>query len=113
MHVLVVEDEPLVARLTTRLLASLGHTSDWVASAEEALQRLAAEGYELVLCDRQLPGLSGTALLATARERWPGLACVLVTGWGAQGELPGVVVLAKPFDRGALQEAIARARAVN
>jgi CheY-like chemotaxis protein len=58
---LLVDDEPLIRRVTTQLLKKLGHQVTTVADGAAALQRLEAsrENYDLVMLDLKMPGLSG------------------------------------------------------
>jgi CheY-like chemotaxis protein len=64
-----------------------GHTVVTASSGEEALARLAAEPFDLVLSDVGMgAGMNGWDLAARVRERHPGLPLVLATGWGAQIE---------------------------
>ena len=64
MRVLVVDDDGAVLRLTRRLLACEGHTADCVASASEAFRQLAAERYDVILCDLHLAGLAADDFLS-------------------------------------------------
>lgn len=59
LHILVVEDNPVNRAVITDQLVQLGH---WPSTAEDgfaALDRLAAESFDLVLMDMQMPGISG------------------------------------------------------
>jgi len=58
-RVLVVEDEPTVARLIADVLEDEGFHVDVLLDGREALGRAALEPYELVICDMKMPGLDG------------------------------------------------------
>jgi PAS domain S-box-containing protein len=58
-RVLVVEDEPTVARLIADVLEDEGFHVDVLLDGREALARAAREPYELVICDMKMPGLDG------------------------------------------------------
>jgi len=58
-RVLVVEDEPTVARLIADVLEDEGFHVDVLLDGREALARAARETYELVICDMKMPGLDG------------------------------------------------------
>jgi signal transduction histidine kinase/CheY-like chemotaxis protein len=64
-HVLVVDDNAINRRIAEMNLARLPVTSDTAEDGHVALERLAAEPYDLVLLDGMMPGLDGPA---TARE---------------------------------------------
>jgi CheY-like chemotaxis protein len=67
LHILVVEDNAVNLRLITALLKSLGYSPATAVDGGEALTRLAAEPFDLVLMDVQMPVLDGYA--ATQRLR--------------------------------------------
>ena len=58
-RVLVVEDEPTVARLIGDVLEDEGMRVDILLDGHEALDRAARESYDLVICDMKMPGLDG------------------------------------------------------
>ncbi|HET7150972.1 MAG TPA: ATP-binding protein [Candidatus Acidoferrum sp.] len=58
-RVLVVEDEPTVARLIADVLEDEGMQVDVLLDGREALDRAARETYDLVICDMKMPGLDG------------------------------------------------------
>jgi signal transduction histidine kinase/CheY-like chemotaxis protein len=58
-RVLVVEDEPTVARLISDVLEDEGFHVDALLDGHEALERAARESYDLVICDMKMPGLDG------------------------------------------------------
>jgi len=58
-RVLVVEDEPTVARLISDVLEDEGFRVDTLVDGHEALERVAQESYDLVVCDMRMPGLDG------------------------------------------------------
>jgi len=58
-RVLVVEDEPTVARLIADVLEDEGFDVDVLLDGREALDRAARESYNLVICDMKMPGLDG------------------------------------------------------
>jgi two-component system, OmpR family, response regulator len=67
MRVLVVEDEPRMARLLKRGLEREGHAVD-LARDEPEGQRLAAENpYAVIVLDMMLPGVDGSGLCRTLR----------------------------------------------
>jgi CheY-like chemotaxis protein len=115
--VLVVDDEPLVARAASRLLAR-EHEITIAHSGAEALERIQrGEPFDLVLCDLMMPGVSGMDFHQRLSKLCPDLAArtVFVSGgvftedarsFLASGGHPCVE---KPFDVGVLREAVNRA----
>jgi len=58
-RILVVEDEPTVARLIADVLEDEGMHVDVLLDGREALDRAARESFDLVICDMKMPGLDG------------------------------------------------------
>jgi signal transduction histidine kinase/CheY-like chemotaxis protein len=64
-RVLVVEDEPTVARLIGDVLEDDGFRVDLLLDGREALKRAAKEDYDLVICDMKMPSLDGQRFYKT------------------------------------------------
>lgn len=96
---LLVEDEPLVRTSTADMLMDLGYRVIEAASAEEALLLIAAgAAFDLVVTDHRMPGMSGTDLARSLRERRPDLPILLVSGYAeVEGVAPDLARLVKPF----------------
>jgi len=113
--ILVVEDSAPVRRYVVRTLSALGYRVLEAADGPSALQVVdGAEAIDLLLTDVMMPGgLLGLELVAEARKRRPGLRVLCMTGHadelGGRGDAPGPPVLAKPFGRDALAQAVRRA----
>jgi signal transduction histidine kinase len=58
-RVLVVEDEPTVARLIADVLEEEGLRVDVLLDGREALERARRESFDLVICDMKMPGIDG------------------------------------------------------
>ena len=83
MHILVVDDHPLVREGLRHLLAGLedGTKVTEASGAESALQALAAHGdLDLVLLDLNLPGRDGLSLLGDFGRQAPDLPVVMLSG---------------------------------
>jgi two-component system NtrC family sensor kinase len=109
--VLLVEDNPNVAEVTTAYLQQLGYQVNNVASARAALAVLKSESkIDLVISDIVMPGgMSGLDLADAIREQFPGLPVVLTTGYSAKAQdavREGIEVLQKPYDIAALRKII-------
>jgi two-component system, cell cycle sensor histidine kinase and response regulator CckA len=81
-RILAVDDEVLLLKAYRRMLAD-GHELVTALGGHEALRTLESDsGFDVVLCDLQMPEMSGMELHAAVRERFPALAnrFVFVTG---------------------------------
>jgi len=82
--VLVVDDEPLVLRVTRRYLRALGATAIFATDGVMALEMLeSGEPIHCVLTDVVMPKMNGSALIAEIRKRRPGLPVVVMSGFPA------------------------------
>jgi DNA-binding response OmpR family regulator len=69
MRVLVVEDDPRMARLLGRVLHEAGHAFDTAFDGANALERASSATYDLILLDIRLPVLDGFAVCRSLRAR--------------------------------------------
>lgn len=60
-RVLVVEDEPTVARLVADVLREEGHKVEAVLDSQEGLARISRGSFDLIICDLRMPRLDGPA----------------------------------------------------
>ena len=114
-NVLVVDDDLACRVLAALLLEHAGHSPTAVASADRALDRLAAAKVDVVLTDLNMPGRSGADLLVLMRERGWSQPVVVMTGSddgvliARTVELGATSVLRKPYGTGELEAAVRRA----
>ncbi len=109
--VLLVEDNPDVALVSTGLLEQLGYEVRRVADAEAALREIENDAVDFVFSDIVMPGkMDGLSLAHHLRQIRPGLPILLATGYsdvaaGVRGDFP---ILRKPYEIHELSEAIAK-----
>ncbi len=111
-RVLVVDDEPVLLDVATRLLGVLGFEVTAFATGAEALAAFTASpaGWALVLTDQTMPGLSGVDVLNAVKEARPDLPVVIMTGHSdkltlaADGGVGADAVLRKPFNKRTLTD---------
>nr|WP_246513134.1 response regulator [Azospirillum picis] len=98
-HVLLVEDDPVVAPVVTAALEDLGYRVTRAASGEEALRRLEEGAVDLLFSDVVMPGtINGISLAREARRRWPSLGVLLTTGYSEDlAAVDSLRVLSKPY----------------
>lgn len=76
---LYIEDDPEQRDSLAASLRERGFEVDTAASGEDGLERLKDGHYELVLCDLNMPGMNGLAVLAAVQRQAPDLPFVLLT----------------------------------
>ncbi|WP_245704618.1 PAS domain-containing hybrid sensor histidine kinase/response regulator [Belnapia rosea] len=112
--VLIVEDEPVVRSVLVEVLRDLGYRALEAVDGREALKLLGEDRrLDLMVTDVGLPGgMNGRQLADAARVLRPGLRILFVTGYadaaGLSGDRlePGMALIAKPFEAGALARRI-------
>jgi DNA-binding response OmpR family regulator len=116
MRVLVVEDERRLAEAIARGLRREGMAVDLAVDGEEALHKARVVRYDVVVLDRDLPGIHGDEVCRQVRSERPETGIIMVT---AAGELDDLVsglslgaddYLPKPFR---FAELVARIRALS
>ena len=115
MRVLVVEDDPRIARRLKSVLQDAGYAVDAVDNGEEAWFRGDTEDYDAVILDLGLPRMDGLTVLRKWREAGRDVPVLILTARGAWAErVAGIDAgaddyLAKPF---VMEELLARLRAL-
>jgi two-component system, cell cycle sensor histidine kinase and response regulator CckA len=113
--VLLVEDEPLVRELASKMLHEQGYTVLTAANGEEAwrvLQGATGATIALLITDVVMPQMGGKALAEQARRVYPSIKVLFVSGYATDsiahhGRLnPGTHFLSKPFTRAAFARKI-------
>ncbi|MDX1465015.1 MAG: response regulator [Halomonas sp.] len=116
-QILIVEDEPKIARLVADYLQGSGFTSHHLAHGDAMLPWLEARATrpELILLDLMLPGTDGLTLCREVRQRWPDIAIIMLTARVEEVdrllglELGADDYICKPFSP---REVVARIKAV-
>ena len=117
VRALVADDEPMVRRVTERMLRHLGYEVVGAGDGEEALQTFEKDpdGFGVVVLDVMMPKLKGPEALARMRAIRPAMKSLLVSGYpGAPSELSALAaeqlprVLQKPFTLAQLTEELRR-----
>lgn len=104
-HILLAEDEALVAFLIEDVLKDAGHEILVAANGREALEVAGGDRVDLLVTDLRMPEMDGFELISALRSKRPGLPVVVMTGFpGGEGGrsldalAPDVVVFMKPVD---------------
>ena len=77
----MVDDDAVVRDLMVRLYLDDGYSVVGVSSAEEALGLLAEGNIDFVVTDINLPGMSGTELIAHIQENCPDVPVIAITAY--------------------------------
>ena len=82
-RILLVDDEPALSTMLTKLLGNLGYRVTALTSSPQALEafRLAPDEFDLVLTDQAMPALTGAQLASEMIQIRPGIPVILCTGY--------------------------------
>ena len=82
LHVLVVDDKPMIRDVVTEYLTEDEHTVETATNGREGLEKFYAGRFDLVITDRAMPDMSGTQLAKLIKEIAPNKPIILLTGFG-------------------------------
>jgi CheY-like chemotaxis protein len=113
-RILILDDEEAVRRVLEKALEHLGYELESVSTGPEALALLSSTNYDLVLCDIQLPGLSGLDFFRELESHHPEMTdrVIFMTGDLVRPDLQSFLkkidanVLRKPFDLSGLYQMV-------
>jgi nitrogen-specific signal transduction histidine kinase/ActR/RegA family two-component response regulator len=118
-HILVVDDEAVVRKVSADILRQLGYDVDECSSGDAAVALFATLPQErrpdLIVIDLNMPGMDGIQTLKALKNIDSGTRAVLSTGFGLDGRLPEATAagftgwVQKPFHPYELSAAVAQA----
>ncbi|PPU76994.1 MULTISPECIES: hybrid sensor histidine kinase/response regulator [Xanthomonas] len=117
LRLLLVEDDPTVAQVMIGLLQAHGHAVTHVLHGLAALAEVSTQRFDAGLCDLDLPGIDGAALVAQLRSRGVHFPIVAVTARADADAQPQAMAagcngfLRKPVTGDLLAQALAQALA--
>ena len=81
--IMVVDDEPGMRSLLTKVLGKGGYFVSAFERGEDALSSLSSEDYDLAILDIEMPGMNGIELLKKIKSKDQGLNVVMITAYGS------------------------------
>ncbi len=118
--ILVIEDDPGVRDLLTRVLVREGHEIETACDGREGMQALGDFEADIVITDINMPGMDGIELITNFRKTRVDVPIIAISGGGliakevllsSAAALGAVEVVSKPFELGQLVGAVGRALA--
>jgi len=82
--ILIVDDEEVLLYLLRDWFTEAGYTCKTVMNAEDALELLASNNYDIMLTDIVLPKIKGLELTETAKTMKPDMDIIIMTGYGSE-----------------------------
>jgi DNA-binding response OmpR family regulator len=86
IHVLLVDDEEELVSTLAERLSLRGIEADWVTSAEEALERVEKQAFDVAVLDVKIPRVSGIKLKTRMEKVRPGMKFIFLTGHGSEDD---------------------------
>ncbi len=85
-QVLIVDDNPNMSALLSDMLDVFDFSSMQATGGLQALDLLASEKFSMVITDLRMPEMSGSQLLRSIKEKYPGLPVVVISGYNLAKE---------------------------
>ncbi len=100
---LIIDDEVGINNNIRKILEKKGYVTDQAVTKEEALEKVDAGSYPIILLDLKIPGVNGLELLQAIRTRRPESMVVIITGYASietaveTARMGAVGYVSKPF----------------
>ncbi|MCX7679419.1 MAG: response regulator [Spirochaetes bacterium] len=113
--ILIVDDEDIVIKGTTKILQRENYDLDSAYSGTEALEKMKVTDYDLVITDLMMPGLNGIEVLKKIKSDYPDVIVVMFTGYATVEsarealKLGAFDYIPKPFTPDELREVVKNA----
>lgn len=102
-HLLFVDDEDALRTVMAERLSAEGFDVVDANTGERALELLDQFAFDVVVTDLRLPGIDGVKVIDAARQRYPGIIAIVITGYGTVRDAVDAIkrgatdFLTKPF----------------
>lgn len=112
LHILVVDDEPIIQEIIGEFLEKDGHTYEFANNGRDGFTKFKSNKFDLVITDKAMPDISGDQLAGFIREASPNTPIIMLTGFGnimnSAGEIPESIdyLLSKPLKLQDFRDAI-------
>ncbi len=113
--IIVVDDEKQICQNVAKILSKNNYDVTHVLSAQEALDKMAADSYSLLISDIVMPGKNGLELLKMVKKEWPLTKAIMMTAYAATDtamkaiQLGALDYIPKPFTPDELRTTVEQA----
>jgi CheY-like chemotaxis protein len=104
VRVLVVDDEPVVYEVVEAIFKDVGWQVTISVTAEDAWEIIRQQSFDLLVTDKNLPGMSGVELISKTRAEGISLPALVITGYASVESISNALAagasdyVTKPFD---------------
>ena len=114
-QILILDDEPIVCKRLHPALEKAGYEVETFTNSSEAMERVKAKEFDIVITDLKMEGVDGMTFLTAVKERSPATEVIVITGFATmetakESYQKGVFdFVAKPFKLGEIQDVVKKA----
>jgi DNA-binding NtrC family response regulator len=114
-RILVLDDEPIVCKRLKPALEKAGYEVETYTRSANAIERVAAQTFDIVITDLKMEGVDGLQFLTQVKEQSPATEVIVITGFATmdtakESYQKGVFdFIAKPFKLSAILEVVKKA----
>jgi YesN/AraC family two-component response regulator len=83
IKVLIVDDDQICREILADALSTLGVVVSLAGDGMEGLEKLSLESFDILITDLNMPRMDGLTLLQEAREHYPHILTIIITGYGS------------------------------
>ena len=81
--IVIIDDEPSILQLMTKLCSGLGHEVFPLMTGSEGLQTISKESPDLLIVDLKIGDMNGIEIIEQCTKNYPGMPIIMVTGFGS------------------------------
>lgn len=113
--ILIVDDESTICDSVKKILSRKGFSVDNTLSADDAMEKMKTNKYDLVITDLMMPKTSGLELLELVKKHYPEIDVLVITGFASlesavkATKLGALDYIQKPFTPNELNDRIQKA----
>ena len=115
IRILIIDDEEVIREGVQRALSGRGYSIAKAENGEKGIEKIQADGFDIVLLDLMMPGIDGFAVLDWIKENRPEIEVVVVTGFATVSKAVTAMkqgafdFVGKPFTPDYIRIVVARA----
>lgn len=113
-RLLLVDDDPYIREMLRTSITAFGFACDTAADGSEAARKLAESTFTIIITDMTMPNMDGMQLLKHAKDNYPGIEVIVITGYTDTYTYTEVIrsgasdFISKPFNVDELEAKLSR-----
>ncbi|MDF1545013.1 MAG: response regulator [bacterium] len=82
ISILIVDDEEMMRALIEKILVREGYQITTAVDGRDALEKLEAEQFQMIISDMKMPHIDGFELLKAVKQEYPETSVIIMTAYG-------------------------------